>query len=329
MLYRLIPYRGHDELTWTDKALTAVRFVALLFLFVLGGLLGWHVLGPAWFSSSTPGRILGCVVGALLGALLMAIIDAASWTSGQHQEEWDNARDLARQRRDQAMPRPVRPAPENLANVPKRPGATKKATAAVKKATGQNGGAWATGPSPIPQRPGPAGDPIGAGDAVPGDPDQAVKAARAARTSRWEPSAALVGAVVRVVRETGPRGATHEDIADGLVMEEQHPTREQLAATLTDLTAAGGALTRVQDGMPSFAQRFFDPDQVRVTRELVEQVAKAIEAGSGLVDIPGIRDNLRSMGVEPSAPALERALRVLVRQGGAVEVDGAYARGVR
>lgn len=315
MISRLMPYRGGTQpLSWYDRVLTAIRFVVLLVAAVIGAKIGWAVTGPAWFGTSWSARLLGAVVGILLAALLVIALDAASWLSGERQEAWQVRHDQVRQAagRAPAVPQGVRPTPENLA------------AADAKRRTAPKGAP----PAPPAKRQTPAKRQAPAAvlpdhvDPRPMGPDEQLE-----QPPRWKPTRELLDAVAGVVAEAGAQGATKDEIGDRLVMVYRGDlTREQIGETLSYLTEPGGRLTSVQESVRPYEYRWYAVAHVQVSRELLEQCMKAVEAASGLVDVVGVRGELRSMGVDPSAPALERAMRVLARQGAVIEVDGQYAR---
>jgi hypothetical protein len=309
VLQRFMPYRGPAGLPRYDRFLVAVRATALLVAVLTGSMIGWKVIGPAWFGPGVLSRLFGLVVGNLLAALLVIALDAAAWISGERQEDWANARDQQRQASQQAAarkaaPASVRPTPENLAAVRQAKGRT-----AARKAA----------PAAAP----PVAPPMPPSAVIPGIVDDGPPA-----PPRWEPSRGLLEATRGVVTAAGPNGLDREAIGDALVTTGQDPTGEELGIVLATLTDPGRGLTSVDLGRPYYERRWYAADQVKVTRELLDAIVKVVEAAPGMIDPLMIRGGLRDAGLEPSAPSLARALRVLAKQGALIEVDGQYVRAV-
>lgn len=142
-----------------------------------------------------------------------------------------------------------------------------------------------------------------------------------------ETSGELVDAVVEAVTSCGPRGATRVDVGDRLVGLGHDPDRETLLRALFTATHRQRRLSHDQDDVAPFRSRWYDPAQLRVSRELLGQITEIVTAaGADVVDVAGVRSGLSRLGVDPSTPALSRALRVLVNDGVLIEVVGGYVR---
>lgn len=144
---------------------------------------------------------------------------------------------------------------------------------------------------------------------------------------REQPSPELLEAVVKAVAAAGPRGALKREVGDRLIRLGHDPSPELLTSCLWLLTDRDRLLSCVPDSAPRWAERWYDPEQLRVTRDLVNQVVEVVTStGSDPVDVDGIRSGLLRLGTDPSEPALARAVRVLVADGVLVEAFGGYVR---
>jgi hypothetical protein len=301
MFRQFLPDHGPEGLSRTDKALTALRMFALIAQVCMGFRIGVDYLAGAWLGGdSIPQRLLGSVIGMLLGALVFVLIDAPAWTSGRRQEAYELNRVAVRAAR----------AAQQAATTRNAPPAARSGKAAATRPVGPGRQAQA--------RRSPAGDPRAAGAVVDERP----------AAPRYEPpSAELLDAVVMAVAAAGPRGALKQEVGDRLIGLGHDPTPELLTSCLTLLADRERRVSCVEDPAPGWARRWYDPIQLRVTRELVDQVVEVVTAtGTDPVDVDAIRSGLLRLGADPSAPALDRVLRVLVADGVLVEAYGGYVR---